>query len=180
MLPLDRNENITYDKCGTQTTKKNTVRYKTRCSAGTLYCTECPKFPTTSQTDLNYHIAKKHATTRVKLTHMCKKCFIDFSGLFSSRQHKTSELGIRKKSTEFDVNNFLEDNDAELREKLQACQHFLVESELEKERHRVFNFVTSAFDNTLINKKLDLLIKGLKCGAKVNLAFGFVLNNVEE
>ena len=45
---------------------------------------------------------------------------------------------------------------------------------------RVFNFAMSAFDNSLINKKLDLLFNGLKCAAKVNLAFGFVLKNVED
>ena len=38
----------------------------------------------------------------------------------------------------------------------------------------------STFDNSLINEKLDLVFKGLKCAAKVNLAFGFVLKNVED
>ena len=57
---------------------------------------------------------------------------------------------------------------------------FLVDSELEKGRHRVFNFAMSTFDNSLINQKLDLVFKGLKCAAKVNLAFGFVLTNVED
>ena len=38
----------------------------------------------------------------------------------------------------------------------------------------------STFDNSLINKKMDLVFKGLKCAAKVNLAFGVVLKNVED
>ena len=83
------------------------------------------------------------------------------------------------KSAEFDVNNLLEDDDADLKEELQACQHFLVDSELEKGRHRVFNFTMSTFDNSLITKKLDLVFNGLKCAAKVNHAFGYVLKNVE-
>ena len=37
------------------------------------------------------------------------------------------------KSAEFDVSNLLEDDDVDLKEELQACQHFLVDSELEKE-----------------------------------------------
>ena len=78
------------------------------------------------------------------------------------------------------MNNLLENDDADLKEELHACQHFLVDSELEKGRHRVFNFAMSTFDNPLINQKLDLTIKGLKCVAKVNLAFGFVLKNVED
>ena len=55
-------------------------------------------------------------------------CLKEFSGLYALRQHKTSEHGIQMKSTEFDVNNLLEYNDAELKEELQACQHFLVDS----------------------------------------------------
>ena len=84
------------------------------------------------------------------------------------------------KSAELDVSILFEDDDADLKEELQACQHFLVESELEKRRHRVFNFAMSNFDNSLINRKLDLVFNGLKCAAKVNPAFGFVLKNVED
>ena len=84
------------------------------------------------------------------------------------------------KSAEFDVNNFLEDNDSEFKEDLQACQHFLVDSELEKGRHHVFNFAISSFDNSLAYKNWNLVFKGLQCAAKVNLAFGFVLRNVED
>ena len=91
----------------------------------------------------------------------------------------TNEHGIEMKSPEIDVNNLLEDDDADLKEELQACQHFLVDSELEKGRHRVFIFAMSTFDNSLINGNLDLVFKGLKGAAKVNLAFGFVLKNFE-
>ena len=84
------------------------------------------------------------------------------------------------KSAELDVSSLLEDDNADLNEELQACQHFLVDSELEKGRHSVFNFALSTFDNTLIKKKLDLVLNGLKFAAKVNLAFRFVLRNVED
>ena len=130
--------------------------------------------------NLNYHIAKKHATPRVKNTHKCSICFKDFSGFYALRQHKTSEHGLQMKSTEFDVENLFGEDDAELKEELQACQHFLVDSELEKGRHRFFNFAISTFDNYLINKKLDLLFKVLKCAAKVNLSFRFDLKNFED
>ena len=46
---------------------------------------------------------------------------------------------------------------------------------LKKGRHRVFKFTKSIFDNSLINKKLDLVFKRLKCAAKLNFSFGFVL-----
>ena len=72
-------------------------------------------------------------------------------------------------SAEFQLNNFLNFDDSDLKEKLQACQHFLVESKLERRRHRVFNFAISTFDNSLINEKLDLVFNGLKCAAKLTL-----------
>ena len=51
---------------------------------------------------------------------------------------------------------------------------------MEKGRHRVFNFAMSSFDVSLLNDKLDYVFKELKCAAKVNLAFGFVLKKIEE
>ena len=145
-----------------------------------MYCVNCPNFSTKSRDDLNYHIAKKHATPRAKNTHKCKICFKEFSGFYALRQHKTNEQGLQMKSAELDVSNLLEDDDADLKEELQACQHFLVDSELEKGRNRVFNFAMSTFDKSLNKKKLDLVFKGLECPAKVNLAFGFVLKNIED
>ena len=118
-----------------------------------MYCTNCPNFSTKSREDLNYHIAKKHATPRVKTTHKCKICYKEFSGFYALRKHKTSEHRVQMKTLEFDENNLVEDDDADLKEEFQACQHFLVDSELEKGRHRFFNFAMSTSDNSLINEK---------------------------
>ena len=180
MPALDRSIKVTYGNCGTSVTKKHLSRHKSSCSGGTLYCANCPNFSTKSRDDLNYHKAKKHATLPLKNTPKCKICFKEFSGFDALRQHKTSEHRLQMKSAEFDVSNLLEDDDADLKEELQACQHFLVDSELEKGRHRVFNFAMSTFDNSLINKKLHYVFKELKCASKVNLAFGFVLNINED
>ena len=49
---------------------------------------------------------------------------------------------------------------------------------MESGRHRVFNFAMSSFDMSLLNDKLDYVFKELKCAAKVNLAFAFVLKNI--
>ena len=179
MPALDRNVKVTCGNCWTSVTKKNLSRQKSSCSGGTLYCANCPNFSTKSWDDLIYHIAKQHATPPLKSTQNCKICFEEFSGFYALRQHKRSKHGLQMKSVELDVSNFLEDDDADLKEELQACQHFLIDSELEKRRHRVFNFAMSTFDNSLINEKLNSVFNGLKCAAKVNLAFGFVLKNVE-
>ena len=96
------------------------------------------------------------------------------------QQHKTGEHGIQMKSAEFDVNNFLDDDDADLKEELQASQHFLVDSRLHKGRHLNFNFVMSTFENSLINKKFNLVFKRLRCLGNANIVFGFVLKNFED
>ena len=70
-----RNEKVLCDNCGTQTTKLNLARHKKSCSAGTLYCTQCPNFSTKSQNDLKYHIAKKHSAPNLHITFKCKLCF---------------------------------------------------------------------------------------------------------
>ena len=71
-------------------------------------------------------------------------------------------------------------DDQGLREELESCKQFLTDTEMEKRRHRVFNFAMSSFDMPLLNDKLDNVFKELKCAAKVNLAFGFFLKNVED
>ena len=181
MPPLDRKVKDTCANCRNSVTKQKLSRHKSRCSAGTLYCASCPTFSTKSRDDLNCHTAKKHATPRLKITNKCKISFREFFGFHALREHKITKHGIQMKSGEFDVNNLLEDDDADLKEKLRECQLFLlVVCELEEGKHRVFNFAVSTFDNSLINKKLDLAIKGLKCAAKSNLAFGFVLKIVED
>ena len=68
MPSLYRNEKVTCENCGTQTTKLNFARHKKSCSAGTLYCPQCPNFFTKSQNDLNYHIAKKHSAPKPEVT----------------------------------------------------------------------------------------------------------------
>ena len=71
-------------------------------------------------------------------------------------------------------------DDQSLREELESCKHILTDTEMENRKHRVFNFAMSSFDMSLLNVKLDYVFKELKCAAKVNLAFGFVLQNVED
>ena len=112
--------------------KQKLSRHKSNCSGGTLYCANFLNFFTKSRDDLNYDFAKKHATPRAESTHKCKICFKQFSGFYALRQHKTTEHGIQIKSAEFDVSNLLADDDADFKEELQACQHFLVDPELEK------------------------------------------------
>ena len=71
-------------------------------------------------------------------------------------------------------------DDQSLREELESCKHFLTDTEMEIGRHRVYNFGMSSFHISLLNNKVDYVFKELKCIAKINLAFGFVLKNIED
>ena len=88
------------------------------------------------------------------------------------RSDKEREMWIR--------NIYWDVEDHSLREELRSCQHFLVYSELERARHKVFNYAVETLNETIVNEKLDHFFNNLKCAAKVNLAFGFILKNLED
>ena len=66
------------------------------------------------------------------------------------------------------------------REELLSCQHFLVDSELERARHKVFNYAIENLKAETVEEKPNHLFNNLKCAAKVNLAFGFILRTIED
>ena len=70
--------------------------------------------------------------------------------------------------------------DERLREELRSCQHFLVDSELERARHKVFNYEAETLNETIVNEKLDHFFNNFKCAAEVNPAFGFILKNMQD
>ena len=183
MPSLNRNEKVTCAKCGTQTTKPNLARHKKSCSAGTLYCTQFPNFSTKSQIDLIYHIAKKHSAPEPDITFKSKLCYAEFPGFYALRQHKNTQDGPQMGfgASNIDVEVLAGDvHDQSLSEELETCKHFLTDTEMGNGRHRVFNFSMSSFDKSLLNVKLHYVLKELKCGAKHNLAFGFVLKFNED
>ena len=132
---------------------------------------------------LNYHIAKKHSAPKPDITFKCKLCYAEFPGFYALRQHRNTQHGPQMGfgASNIDVGNIVRDvDDQSLREELESCKHFLTDTELTNGRHRVFNFAMSSFDMSLLNDKLDYVLKELKCAAKVNLALVFVLRNFED
>ena len=71
-------------------------------------------------------------------------------------------------------------DDANLKEELRSCQHLLVDSELERARHKVFNYAVETLNETMVNEKLDHFINNLKCATKVILYFEFISKNLED
>ena len=108
---LIRKEKFTCENCGTQTTRNIIVRHKKRCSVGTLYCTHCPNFSTKSQTDLNYHIVKKHSAPKPEITVKCKLCYQEFPGFYAFRQHRTTQhtMQIGSGTKDVDVEHIVGD-----------------------------------------------------------------------
>ena len=136
-----------------------------------------------SQDDLNYHIAEKHSVPRPSITYKCKLCHAEFPGFYALRQHKNTQHGtqIGFGVSNIDVEDIVGDvDDQKMKEELESCKHFLTDTEMETGRHRVFNFAMSSFDISLLNDKLDYVINKLKCAAKLNLAFEFVLKSIED
>ena len=66
-----------------------------------------------------------------------------------------------------------------LEEELQSCRHFLVDSEVQKGRRSMFNFVVNNLTAQVIEQNLDCVLYNLKCASKLNLALGFHLKNIE-
>ena len=155
MPSLNRNDKVTCEKCGTRNTKLNLARHKKSCSVGALYCTQCPNFSTKSQINLNYHIAKTHSAPKLYITFKCKLCFQEFPGFYALRQHRNTQHGLQIGSGTRGVEHKVGDvEDHRLREELRSCQRSLVDSELERARHKVFNYAVETLNETVVNEKL--------------------------
>ena len=155
MPSLNRNEKVLCENCGVQITKYHLARHKKRCSAGTLYCSKCPNFSTLSQDDLNYHIAKQQSAAGPSKTYKCNLCHAEFPGFYALRQHKNTQHGkqIGFGASNIDVEDIMRDvDDQGLREELQSCEHFVVDSEIQKGRHSVFNLLSTTLQLRLLKK----------------------------
>ena len=71
-------------------------------------------------------------------------------------------------------------NDESLKEKLETCKHFLVDCEMENGGQKVLSLAMKNMDAHILSQRLDTVFEKFKCAAKLNVAFGFVLKNVED
>ena len=110
---------------------------------------------------MNYHIAKKHAQPSSKQSTVCPSCEQEFPSYYSLQQHRSKEHEAKQRKpsdTVADLKKIVEEKgeDGEkLKAELSACQHFLVDTEMENGRHKVFNFQMSKLDTKIINEKLE-------------------------
>ena len=131
----------------------------------------------------NYHIDKKQSAPKLDVMFKCKLCCQESPGFYALRQHRNTEHGMQIGSgTRYvDVEHRVEDvEDHRLREGLRSSQHFLVDSELERAKHKVFNYAIENLNAKIVDKKFDHFFNNLKFAAKMDLAFGFTLRNIED
>ena len=183
MPALDRNVKVTCGDCGTSVTEYNLSQHKSRCSVGSLFCPKSPNFSTKSRDDLKYHIAKQHSAAGPSKTYKFNLCHAEFPVFYALRHYintqHAKQLGLGASS--IDVEDIVGDvDDQSLREELQSCRKFLVDSEIQKGRNSVFNFAANNLAAQVIKEKLDRVLDKLKCVAKLNLALGFILKNIAD
>ena len=134
---------------------------------------------------MNYHVAKKHAPSTSEQSTVCWSCEKEFPSYYSVQQYRRKEHGAKQRKPSdlvADFNKIVQeegDDGEKLKEELSACQHFLVDTEMENGRHKVFNFQMSKLDTKIINEKLEEVFNKTDPAAKVNIAIGCVLHNVE-
>ena len=86
-------------------------------------------------------MAKKHSAPKLP-------------GFYALSQHRNTQHGtqIGSGTRDVDVEHIVGDvEDHSLREELRSCQHFLVDSELERARHKVFNYAVETLNETIVN-----------------------------
>ena len=89
---------------------------------------------------MNYHIAMKHSKATARVVRKCKICDKDFHSFYNLREHNRNEYGAQRISgvQNVDLAHVMGDaDDNSLKEELETCKHFLVDSEMENGRHRV-------------------------------------------
>ena len=117
--------------------------------------------------DLKYHIAKKQSAPKLDNTFNCKLCSQDLLGFYALRQHENTQHGFPIKTTNVDPDDIINEvDDANLKVELRSFQDFLVDSELQRVGHKVFNYAVEKLNEIIVNEKLDLPFNNLKCAAK--------------
>ena len=179
----DRNQQTTCNYYGKKVKKVNLSRHKKSCTSGTKSCPQCLNLSCKTQTEMDHHTATKHAIPSMIAKTKCNICEEEYPSLYSLQRHKKLVHGTTSKIQIVNVNldAFLGDyDDQALRQEFTACQHFLVDSEFVRSRQHVLNFASTNVTRKILREKFQQYFECLHCAAKVNLALGFVLRNVED
>ena len=182
MPALNRYEKIRCMSCGNQTTQLNLAVLRRVVLLVHCIAPNVPISPQNLKMIWTTILLRSTVPPKLDVIFKCKLCFQEFPRFYAVRQHRNTQHGMQIGSGTRDVNleRIVGDvEDHNLREGLRSCQHFLVGPELERARHKVFIYAVETLNEAIVNIKLDLFLNNLKCAAKVNLAFGFILKSIE-
>ena len=174
MSSLKKSEKVQCGDCGNLYLRQNAARHRKSCQAGIFSCPDC-KYFTYYKQEMNYHVAKMHAPSTFKQSTVCSSCDKEFPSYYSLQHYRRNEHGRKQRKpsdTVVDLNKIVEeegDDGEKLKEELSACQHFLVDSEMENGRHKVFNFQISKLDTKIINEKLEEVFNKRDSAAKIKI-----------
>ena len=96
------------------------------------------------------------------------------------RKHRNTQHGLPNETANAGPDSiFKKIDNLNIRREVLSFQVFLVDSELGRTRHKVFNSSTENLNATIVDEKLGQFFKILKCGVKLNQTFRFFLKNIE-
>ena len=130
---------------------------------------------------MKFHFAEEPSAPKFNVTFQLKHKCQYFWRFYAWRQLKNTQHGfpIKTAIVEPDI-NLSEVEDANFKEEVRSCGHFLVKVELELARHKVFNYDFENLNAKIVDEKPDHIFKNLKWAVKVNVAFGFILEKMED
>ena len=105
---------------------------------------------------MSYQIAKKQSKATARVVQKCKTCDNGFHSFYNLREHrrKNHEPQRGSRDQNVDVADVMWDvDDKSLKEEIETCKHFLVNSEMENGRHRVYNFSGEILDPKFLLEK---------------------------
>ena len=176
MPAINRNEKLKCDDCGKEYSRANAARHRKSCVRGVISCPECD-YCTYNQQEMNFHASKKHVKSTPKST-KCVSSEKKFPSYYSFQQHCKRNHGFRARKTSdsvVDLNKILEseEDSDQPRDELNACQHFLTDTEMENGRHKLFYFQFSKLEPNLVNEKWIKSLKNLIVQQKSTLPWDF-------
>ena len=98
----------------------------------------------------------------------------------STEKHPIVQKPNPIKKTNVDLDDIINKiDDANRKAELRSCQNFLVNSERERVRHKIFNYAIENIRAKIVDEKLDHFFNNLQYTAKVNIVFGLILKTIE-
>ena len=126
---------------------------------------------------LQHHIASVHMIVKKKFS--CSSCPLSFSTYYQLHHKKSIHQGSSPINYE-EVDLSIYGDSPALHNELQTVEHFLRDSVLELSKKKVHNFKLQDLNPEVVIEKLLIVYNELPSAAKVNISFGFVLQNVQD